>query len=340
MSGRSRPTRRRTNADGAWKRVLADLLPDCLAFTVPELHAAVDWAVPPLSLDKEFQAVVRQAAVGPRVADHLVQLRLRSGAVTWLVLHVEVQGQPQEDFAARMFTYYALLHLRLWRRRQGAGPDGVPLILGLAILTDGRATWRPGPYRARGFGQGVQYDYWAVKLLDWQDRTAALASSDNPFALIVYAWLGVLAAQGRADSLRMVARAVLRHLRQSGYSDERVTAILAFLEQVATPPELLQELVEELVAEEEASMAQVTSIFEREGMRKGRREGRLEGRREALTELVLMLLGHKFGPLDEATATRVQALSDGQLVALHTAALDFTARADLDRWLQAASEEK
>jgi hypothetical protein len=149
MAGQGRSIGRRTNADGAWKRVLADLLPDCLAFTVPELHAAVDWAVPPLSLDKEFQAVVRQAAIGPRVADHLVQLRLRSGDTTWLVLHVEVQGQPQEDFAARMFTYYALLHLRLWRRRPGAELDGVPLILGLALLTDWRATWRPGPYQAR-----------------------------------------------------------------------------------------------------------------------------------------------------------------------------------------------
>jgi predicted transposase YdaD len=336
VTGRGQTTRRRTNADGAWKRVLADLLPDCLAFTVPELYTAVDWSVPPLSLDKEFQAVVRQAAIGPRVADHLVQLRLRSGEITWLVLHVEVQGQPQEDFAARMFTYYALLHLRLWRRRQGAGHDGVPLILGLALLTDGRASWRPGPYQAREFGQGVRYDYWAIKLLDWQDRTDALTSSDNPFALVVYAWLGALAAQGRADSLLGVARAVLRQLRRSGYSDDRMTAILAFLEQVVTPQELLEELVEELVAEE-ATMAQVTSYIEREGMRKGRREGRQEGRREALLETALLLLGHKLGPVDEATTAQVGALSDSQLVALHTAALDFTESADLERWLQAAS---
>jgi hypothetical protein len=117
LAQKSRAPRRRTRADAAWKRVLTDLLPGCLAFAAPELHAAVDWTVPTISLDKEFQAIARQVAVGPRVADHLVQLRLRSGSITWLVLHVEVQGQPQEDFAARMFTYYALLHLRLWRQR-------------------------------------------------------------------------------------------------------------------------------------------------------------------------------------------------------------------------------
>src|SRR4029079_15908867 len=132
----------------------------------PDLHAGIDWATAPVFLDKEFQAIARQAAVGPRAADSVVQLRLRSGAPPWLGLHVEVQGQPQDDFAARMFTYYALLHLRLWRQRRGAGHDGVPLIVGLALLTAGRAIWRPGPYQAREFGQGVRYDYWAIKLLD------------------------------------------------------------------------------------------------------------------------------------------------------------------------------
>lgn len=111
--------------------------------------------------------------------------------------------------------------------------------------------------------------------------------------------------------------------------DEQVSAILAFLEQVVTPPAILQELVEELVTEEVIPMAQVTSSFEREGLRKGRREGRLE--------MVELMLDHKSGPLDEATATQVRALTDKQLVALYTAALDFSSRADLDRWLQGAN---
>jgi hypothetical protein len=114
MSGR----RRRQAVDGAWKRVLTELLPEFLAFAAPELHAATDWAIPPVFLDKEFSAIARQAAVGPRTADLVAELRLRSGTATWLVLHVEVQGQSEPEFAARMFTYYALLHLRLWRQRR------------------------------------------------------------------------------------------------------------------------------------------------------------------------------------------------------------------------------
>jgi hypothetical protein len=99
MSGQRRGRR---SADGAWKRVLTNLLPEFMAFAAPELHAATDWAVPPVFLDKEFATIARQAAVGGRTADLIVELRLRSGGLSLLVLHVEVQGQAEADFSARM----------------------------------------------------------------------------------------------------------------------------------------------------------------------------------------------------------------------------------------------
>jgi hypothetical protein len=144
MAGRPRSAR--CSVDGAWKRVLTDLLPDFLALAIPKLHEAVDWEAPAISLDKEFQSLSRQAALKQRAADLVVQLRLRAGTDAWLVLHVEAQGQVQTDFSARMFTYYALVHLRLWRQRQrGEAQDAamMPLILGVALLTDDRADWHP-----------------------------------------------------------------------------------------------------------------------------------------------------------------------------------------------------
>ena len=77
-------------------------------------------------------------------------------------------------------------------------------------------------------------------------------------------------------------------------------------------------------------MAQVTSQWERSGLRKGRQEER--------RELLLLLLQHKFGALDEAVIERIQTLSSTRLLALYQAALDFTARADLDQWLAAGKQ--
>lgn len=295
-------------------------------------------------LDKEFQAIVRQAAIGPRIADQLVQLRLTTGETTWLVLHVEVQDRREDDFAARMFTYYALIHLRLWRRRREA-PGEVPLILGLAILTDEQATWRPGPYLARAFERGVRYDYWVVKLLDYRHRQEELSDSGNPFALVVQAWLGVQAAHRRAENLVAPARVVYRHLRRRGYSDEAVTTILAYLEEIVALPQPLQDrLLTELAAEEGETMAQVMSRFEREGLKKGFRqghqEGRQEGQREERLALVLLLIERRCGAPDAATAERVRALENDQLLALYTAALDFTDHGDLKRWLDSATGQR
>jgi hypothetical protein len=72
--------------------------------------------------------------------------------------------------------------------------------------------------------------------------------------------------------------------------------------------------------EEEFAMTYITSYEEL---------ARAEERRE----IVLDLLAHKFGPLDDALQVRVQALSYDQLLLLSRALLDFTSDVDLHQWL-------
>lgn len=241
----------------------------------------------------------------------------------------------QDDFPARMYTYAALLHLRLWRqRKQGkeSPAEPPPLILGLAILTDTRADWHPGPYTAEAFEHGLRYRYWTLKLLDWRQRRDELLASDNPFALVMAVWLGRQAAGRRTDDLPAVARDTLRQLRRSGFSDLARAAFIAFWEQIiALPTALEDQLMAEQAIEEGIEVAQVMSRYERQGFRKGRQEGRQEER----LELALRLLARKCGPLDDAAVARVRALAGDRLLALYDAALDSTNRAGLDEWLDA-----
>lgn len=333
-------TRRRA-ADGAWKRVLTDLLPEFVAFAAPELHVAIDWAVTPVFHDKEFATIARQAAVGPCTADLVVQLRLRSGGTSLLVLHVEVQGQSETDFAARMFTYYALIHLRLWRQRRRSGSRNqgeMPLILGIAVLTDDGPSWQPGAYESRGFGLGIRYDYRALKLRDPRVRATIAALTDNPFGLVARIWLDLQAAGRREDDIAAAIRAALLSLRQGRYSDDHLAAILAFIEQATRLPiARYRALLDEIVQAEGTPMAQVMSYIEREGWRRGRQEGRTEGRAEGREEGRLDILSHQLsrivGPVDDATVSRLQALSADALLDLADATLSFTSHAELDRWL-------
>ena len=108
--------------------MLHELFADFLALVHRELHGAIDWSRQPEFLDKEIQAVARRAATGRRYVDVLVKVWLRDGQEQWLLIHVEVQAQPQDDFAERMYAYHALLFLR-YRRP----------VVSLAVLIDRRA---------------------------------------------------------------------------------------------------------------------------------------------------------------------------------------------------------
>src|SRR5262245_4532796 len=146
-----RPRRRpaiRRDIDGAWKQVLRDLLPECIAFIHPELHRATDWTRTPEFMDKELQAVARRAATGQRRVDLLAKVWLHDGQERWLLIHVEVQARKEEEFAERMYLYHTLLFL------QNRQP-----IVSLAILIDSQADWKPTNYTYDHWGCAVEFRY-------------------------------------------------------------------------------------------------------------------------------------------------------------------------------------
>ncbi len=189
MSGRVR--RGRSVDDGAWKRVLGEMLAEFVDFALPELHAEVDWGRDPVFLEQELGPLLRQAAAGRRVADVVVQLWLLNGETTWLLAHVEVQGRKEDDFGRRMYEYAALLNARFYssrpRRRRTAAPvlpppDG---FVGIAVLSDPDMAWRPEPYRWGWRDFGLTYHYHVIKLTDWRERIAELIADGRPFSWVV-----------------------------------------------------------------------------------------------------------------------------------------------------------
>lgn len=88
--------------DSPWKEALALFFREFLAYFFPQAHDGIDWSRGCEMLDKELQQVVRDAEAGRRVVDHLVKVWLPSGQEEWLLIHVEVQTQPETDFSARL----------------------------------------------------------------------------------------------------------------------------------------------------------------------------------------------------------------------------------------------
>jgi hypothetical protein len=74
------------------------------------------------------------------------------------------------------------------------------------------------------------------------------------------------------------------------------------------------------------------------GRRQGRKQGILKGRQQGEVELVLKQLRRRFGSLAASQEKAVRMLKISRIEALGEALLEFTSRADLDRWLHAHSK--
>jgi hypothetical protein len=118
--------------DSPWKEALERSLPDFLALFFPAAHAGIDWTRGYRFRDKELQKVVRDAEFGRRYADKLAEVCTLDGAKAWVLVHIEIQGQPDPAFAERMYVY----HYRLFDRYRRD-------VVSLAVLTDTQGRFRP-----------------------------------------------------------------------------------------------------------------------------------------------------------------------------------------------------
>ena len=92
--------------------------------------ADIDWSRGYEFLDKELQKVARRAVVGRRHVDKLIKVWRRSGEETWVLIHTEVQGKREKDFARRLYTYHSRLTDRYSRP-----------VATLVVLTDDHPDW-------------------------------------------------------------------------------------------------------------------------------------------------------------------------------------------------------
>ncbi|TBV04168.1 hypothetical protein [Stutzerimonas kirkiae] len=188
--------------DSPWKEALEVFFQPFLQLLFPDIEALIDWRQPVAFLDKELQKIAGAAEGGRRYVDKLARVRLLDGAEHWLLIHTEVQGEPQRDFAERMYRYYS----RIRERYQ------LPVI-SLAVLTDTQPGFRPEGFSSHIAGSGVTFRFRSCKLLDFQADMDELLHSDNPFALLVAAQLSaklIRDGRQRADNLIGFYRMVIR----------------------------------------------------------------------------------------------------------------------------------
>ncbi len=282
--------------DQLFKTILERLLQDFLELFFPEAAARLDFQTLRF-VDKEIFANVPEGTV--READVVAKLQTLEGNPELILVHIEVQTEPESDFPRRMFEYYSVLRLHY----------GIPVFPVVVYLRQGPSS-RLAEYRESLFDE---------ELLVFRYHSLALARLEAE----EYVWtspLGAaLAALMAASRNRARIRvSMLERVMASGL-DEALKYLLANV--IETFFELSGEDAEEyrrLVSGKEYEAVQKVELtWADKLMEKGREEGKQAGREagvvEGMRRMLLRQLTVKFGDLSDEVSDRVRSMSEGAL---------------------------
>ena len=259
-------TKLRADEDSPWKLLLRQYFREAIEFFFPAIAPLIDWSKAIEFLDTEFQKITPDAEIGKRFADQLVKVQLKKGKELILLIHLEIQAVPEKNFPERMFIY-AIRIFELFHQ----------LPVSLAILCDGKQDWRPSAYSLTTPGSALQFDFTAVKLLDYETQWSQLEQSRNPFAIVVMSHLKTRETKNRAIDRKAWKLRLVKRLYEVGYSRSEVLNLFRFVDWVMILPESLKQTFwDELKTyEEDRKMPYITSV-EEIGYDRGLKEGKAE----------------------------------------------------------------
>jgi hypothetical protein len=280
--------------DSPWKEAIEWFLQPFLEFFFPDVAWEIDWSRRYESLDKELQQIVREGELGLRLADKLFKVWRLDGEEAWVLIHVEVQNQAEEQFGERMYVY----HYRIFDRFRRP-------VVSLAVLGDEQRSWRPQHFGYSLWGCSMRLEFPVVKLLDYGDRVAELEAERNPFAAVVLAHLKTVETRHRPAQRRDWKVRLVKSLFDRGLSAEEIRQLFRLIDWLMELPREFEEDFQEQIHrfEEERQMPYVTAIERmalekgleqgiEQGIERGLQRGELRGLQRGI-ELALEL---KFGP--------------------------------------------
>lgn len=289
-------TEQSTDYDSPWKEVIELYFPRFLEFFFTQAYAEIDWTRPYEFLDNELQQLEPDAEIGRRLVDKVAKVWLLDGEEAWVLVHVEVQGQYDSQFAERMYTY----NYRLFDRHKKR-------VISLAVLADEQANWRPNNYSHQLGGCRVSLEFPIAKLLDYEATWETLEQTTNPFGIIVMAHLKTKATQRNPESRLQWKLSLVRRLFERGYSREDIQELFRFIDWIMIlPKELALSFTTEVRSYEEVQRMRYVTSIERLAKEEGKEEGIIENARESVIEV----LDTRFGEVPTSIVEAINRIDE------------------------------
>ena len=222
------------------------------------------------------------------------------------LVHIELQSTNKADMARRMLEYALAI-----RRKFGRFPEQVVLYVGNAPLRMKRALTGPG--------------------LSFHCKMADIRQIDGePLLLSASLAENVIAILTRFGSERETVKRILDGIA-AGKPEQRETAIaeLLALAGLRKLDELIEKEIQRMPILDDIMDSAVIGRERKRGIALGREEGRTEGRLEGERQIVLRMIGKRFGPIPPAATARLEALSSAELEQLALRLMDAGSLEDL-----------
>ncbi|MBE9247595.1 hypothetical protein IQ223_25095, partial [Microcystis aeruginosa LEGE 00239] len=241
----------------------------------------------PESLEKELKRITASAKTKKRFADKLYKVWLLRGEEVWILIHIEIQSQYEENFPQRMYIY----NYRAFDLYQKP-------VISLAILGDERVNWRPDSYNYTIAGCEVSLKFPTVKLLDYEENWSELEASSNPFAIIVMAHLKTKATTGKLPEREQWKWKLIRGLYEKEFEREQIIKLFEIIDNMMTlSPELQSSLESKIKQFEEERTMPLVSNMELRGIERGKEIGKEIGALEKARNYIKTVLKTRLGDI-------------------------------------------
>jgi hypothetical protein len=309
----SNPERRYTDHDQLFKELLRTFFKEFLEVFFPSVFEAVD--------QKHFKFLQQESFVDinkgeKKIVDLLVETKLKDEDSV-IVVHVETQAQPEEDFNERMFIYFSRLYQNFRCR-----------ILPIAVFSHDAAVKEPLEFRI-GFPFFSVLDFRFLTLhlrhRDWREYIR----SDNPAAAALMSKMNYTQEEKVRVKLEFLKMLVRMNLNPG--QKEYITQFFeTYLPLTPEEDSELQERINNEFSEEEVGiMITLMTSWER----KGRKEGKEEGKGEGKSEMLLMIAKKRFTFLTPEIEEKIAGLSLGQLDEVALALMEMDTLSELETLL-------
>lgn len=208
-------------SDQVWKSAIENYFEEFMQFFAPDISQNIDFSKGYVNLDKELAKITPKSEQRHRRCDELLKVTMKSGEEEYVLVHIEVQGYEDKEFAKRMYQYMYRIYDKYNKK-----------IYPLAIYTHDIKSNQPDRYEEKFYGMELTYKFPTYRTME-QDEIE-LGSDTNPFATVVLAVLYALKTKTDEEQRFKFKQKLSRLLFEKGWDRKRIIELFYYIDNIIT----------------------------------------------------------------------------------------------------------